>query len=136
MDQELTSMKMDKKEMKETDPIPMETSGSKGPQFPWGLQVTLEDASLKKMDIKLSDYKVGDMVELYAQCKITRLSETAHEGDKNPNRTMELQITDMCLESADEEARRKEWGDEEDSLGWEDDASSEKVTKNLKKKGY
>ena len=134
MDQELTSMKMDKKDMKETDAPAVAGSSPKGPQYPWGLGVTLENESLKKMDIKLSDYKVGDVVELYAQCKITRLSENMREGEKNPNRSMELQITDMCLEATDEEAEKQKTG--EDELSWEDDASSEKVTKNLKKKGY
>ena len=133
MDQELTNMKMDKKEMKDTLDLPTEAGESpKGPRFPWGLQVTLDDSSMKKMDVKLSDHTVGDIVELYAQCKVTRLSESASEGEKNPSRTMELQITDMCLEASD---GQEEKGDE-DELSWEDDASSEKVTKNLKKKGY
>ena len=130
MDQELTNMKMDKKEMKDTMGPTAVGSSPKGPQYPWGLGVTLENESLKKMDIKLSDYKVGDVVELYAQCKITRLSENMREGEKNPNRSMELQITDMCLEATDAEAEsEKEMNDE---MGWDDDHAEEK----LKKKGY
>jgi len=133
MDQELTSMKIDKKKMKDTVGPAVETAKQpKGPLFPWGLQVTLDDSSLKKMDIKLSDYKVGDLVELYAQCKVTRLSETAREGEKNPNRTMELQITDMCLEAADEEAQDKK--QIEDEMDWDEDEQS--ADRKLKKKGY
>lgn len=138
MDQELTSMKMDKKEIKKNmGPTATPGEAPKGPQFPWGLQVTLEDSSLKKMDISLADYKVGDMVELYAQCKVTRLSQSQNQsehGNNEKNRTMELQITDMCLEAVDEGAQEEK--DNEDSMSWDDDTSSEKVTKSLKNKGY
>ena len=133
MDQTLTSMKIDKKDMEKTEVAPSSVPDVGGPQYPWGLEVRLEDAALKKMKVKLSDYAVGDIVELYAQCKVTRLSQSAN-GDLGNSRTLELQITDMCLEAGDEGTADEKAG--QDDLSWEDDANSEKVTKNLKKKGY
>ena len=131
MDQELTSMKITKQERKEnTSPVPTEVGMNGGPQYPWGLQVNLDDASLKKMGVSLADYAVDDVVELYARCKVTRLSQSAREGGEK-DRTMELQITDMCLEAADMEAD-KEKADED--MGWDEDEQS--VTSKLKKKGY
>ena len=134
MDQELTSMKLTKGERKESSEIccsqPGETSG---PTYPWGLGVTLERESLNKMGIKISEHAVGDEVELYARCKITRLSQSEREGEKNPNRTMELQITDMCLEKCEPGDKEKNEGGE-DSLGWEDDTRSMKVEGTLKKR--
>lgn len=126
MDQELTSMRMSKKDMPKASEV---SDSPSGPQYPWGLGVTLEREALAKMGIKLSDYAVGDTVELYAKCKVTRLSQSESEGNNNPNRTMELQITDMCLEECEPGEKK-----DEDELSWDDDSRSEKATKKLKEK--
>ena len=133
MDQTLTSMQMDKKDMKDTmvDQPTTAGSGPKGPQYPWGLEVRLEDAALKKMKVKLSDYAVGDVVELHAQCKVTRLSQSAN-GDTGNSRTLELQITDMCLEAGGESDTQKE---KDDELSW-DEENPEKTDRELKKRGF
>ncbi len=120
----LVNMKLDNKEKKETA-IGVEQP-AKGPNYPWGLAITLEDESLKKMKVKLADYQVGDEVILHAECKVTRLSQSEREGD-GKNRTMELQITSMGLEASEDEPEV-----EEDELTWDD----EKADRKLKEKGY
>ena len=102
---------------------------TKGPNYPWGLAITLEDESLKKMKVELADYQVGDEVILHAECKVTRLSQSEREGD-GKNRTMELQITSMGLEASEGESGEEE----EEAIDWGTD--SRKVDRSLKKKGY
>ncbi len=122
----LVDMELSKKE-KKGHPASIEQTTTEGPDYPWGLAITLEDESLKKMKVKLSDYQIGAEVILHAECKVIRLSQSEREGDGR-NRTMELQITSMGLEASGES------DEDEDDMDWGTD--SRKVDKQLKKKGY
>lgn len=124
---------MSKKETKESMPTTVGPGQPEGPQFPWGLQVTLGDESLRKMDITLSDYKIGDIAELYAKVKVTEISQTARAGEKNPQRRMELQIIAMDLEPSDDTVEEEKRDDDE--IGWEEDNQQE-TDRKLKKRGF
>jgi len=76
--------------------------GDSGPDYPWGLSITLDAAALKKLDIdELPD--VGEECMIHATGKVTRVSESA--TDKKTDRSVEVQITKLALmcEDTDEE---------------------------------
>jgi hypothetical protein len=70
-----------------------------GPDFPWGLNLNLGDAELKKVNITELP-QIGDEYTIVAIAKVTRVSANASEDDSN--RSVEFQITDMALEEGDE----------------------------------
>ena len=131
MTDNMVDMKLTPKERKKHNgdmaaPVPSEPSG---PEYPWGLEVRLEDEALTKMGVDLSDYQIGDDVELYAKCKVIRLSQS-QSTSKDKNRTLELQITDLCLEPGESDAEE----DDNEDLDWTD--SKQTADRKLKKRGY
>ncbi len=126
---EMVDMKMDKKEKEKMVPQPISTQGKdKGPEYPYGLKIELDNESLDKMDIDLSEFDVGDNVMIMAKAKISSKSIDKNEGDDKERKRMAFQITHLCLEAGEEDEG------EEEEVGWEDE--KDKVDNNLKKKGY
>jgi len=69
-----------------------------GPQYPYGLQVRLDEESIKKLGIQLP--AVGDKMKLVAVAEVYSVSD--HKSVYGQNRAIELQITDMALSSSKE----------------------------------
>lgn len=69
------------------------------PIYPWGLSLTLDNEALETLGIGLPE--VGKTLMLHARVDVTAVSE--HEsnsgGKTTTNRSVSLQITDMCLEA-------------------------------------
>ncbi len=100
----LTSMKRAVKKAKSDKAYPTSTQDP----YPYGLSISLDEDSLKKLDIDISDYSVGDELELHAKVKVRSLRQSESETS-GKDRSMDLQVTDMCLESPESE----DDGDEE-----------------------
>jgi len=66
-----------------------------GPTYPYGLNVSLEEAAIAKLGIDLP--KVGTAMTLIATVDVTSVSSNEHAGGQR--RTVSLQITDLCLEA-------------------------------------
>jgi hypothetical protein len=84
----LVDMKMSKAEAKEQT----EPTSSDLPQYPWGLNLHLDDDELEKLGVK--DLKVGSDVVITAKCSVT--SSSSHKsmlGDSSSS--VDLQITEM-----------------------------------------
>lgn len=91
------SMKLTKAEMKEEK---AETSMPYSSEYPWGLQISLDESSLKKLGItKLPG--VGDQLSFDIQCKVTSVSANDSE-ETGERQNVSMQITDMCVEDMDE----------------------------------
>lgn len=91
----MVSMKMSKKEAKKQyDPVE-----SDKPQYPWGLNIDLNEKSLKKLGISTSDKKVGDTLAISGKVRITSIRSTEmYDGDDGVDESMSLQITDLLVE--------------------------------------
>ena len=115
---ELTDMKRTKKELKKdkaTD-MPMEVERE---EYPYGLEISLESESLKKLNIDPQKLSVGGKAVIQAEAKITRISLSM---DVNRDRkSASFQITKMNITKA------KSKGD----LDW--DTPRDEADKNLKK---
>jgi hypothetical protein len=93
----LVSMKIDPKsaeEMKESATSPMGDS----PKYPWGLSVTLNEDALEALGLDDDLPKVDSTMMLYA--KVTVTGVRSNESQNGSNQSVELQITDLCLEDA------------------------------------
>lgn len=80
-------------------------------KFPWGLGISLDGESLKKLGRKAGDFVLGETVDLACRARVTRVSSTAGEaGDESG---VSLQIEALGLdtpESKRAEAVRKVYG--------------------------
>jgi hypothetical protein len=97
----MISMKMTAEEAKDGDLCCDADSGAKGPAYPYGLTIYLDDKTLAKLGItELPD--VGTKMALRAVVEVTSNSQRQTQEGKTVN--MDLQITDMELSTAVEKS--------------------------------
>ncbi|WP_439392332.1 capsid staple protein [Bradyrhizobium sp. PMVTL-01] len=83
-----------------------------GPKYPWGLSISLEDQSLKKLGLDGDLPVIGDVIQFIAEAKVTNASLNEREttdGKTEQCCRIELQITDMGIapgDSAEEQVER------------------------------
>lgn len=95
MTAKLVDMKYTKAEAKE-EAAEYTPTGS-GPEYPWGLQIRLEDEELKKLGISsLPD--VGAEMTLTVNVKVTGVNESQYASGKS-DRCVSLQITEMGMQA-------------------------------------
>lgn len=98
----LSDMKLSKAQKKDT--MPMAVSADSGPDYPYGLRVSLDSAALNKLGISKLP-KVGAKMSLQAVGVITSVSQ--HESKNHDSRSVEIQLQEIGVESA-EPATEKE----------------------------
>lgn len=99
----MISMKMSKKERKDVaQPVDMLEE-----EYPWGLEVSLDDESLKKLGMTALP-EMGTEMTLVAKVKVRSRSENENDRDSEPHRNLGLQITDMELKTEAESKTDKE----------------------------
>ena len=64
-------------------------------EYPYGLEIRLENESLKKLDLDVDDIAIGRKVTIEATAKVTNLNKSISE--ENNNSSMSFQITDMAV---------------------------------------
>ena len=82
-----------------------------GPMYPYGLCVSLEDATLTKLGLDGDMPGVGDIIQFNAIAKVTSVSENEREatdGTKSQCKRVELQITDMGIPGTGDDDRSAE----------------------------
>lgn len=94
----MNSMKLTSAEAKEEVSY---DSDSKGPEYPYGLTICLDDESLSKLGLKsLPD--VG--VVMYLEAKVKVCSKSQYDNQDGATSNLSLQITDMELTETDDDA--------------------------------
>lgn len=86
----MKSMKMDKAAKKTM----LGEAKYEPPEYPYGLRISLDGDSMKKL-VMPEGCKVGDKLQMMAMVEIMSMSEHQGEGDKEPRKSMDMQITDM-----------------------------------------
>lgn len=66
------------------------------PRYPYGIGITLEDEELKKLNKSISDFKVGDDIDVTAKAKVTGTSQSDEEMGRT-RRSVSLQLRKMKL---------------------------------------
>lgn len=67
----------------------------KGPQYPYGLRLSLKSEELKKAGIKLQDVSIGDQVDIQALAKVIEIRDV--QGNDYDEKSLELQITKLAV---------------------------------------
>jgi len=94
-------MAFSKAEQKERN-SPKECSGPMmGSKYPYGLEISLDDATLEKLGID-SLPKVGKKIRIEATCEVVSVSQNQERDHKN--RSVRLQIVSMGCESGPQSA--------------------------------
>ena len=104
----MTSMALSKKESGDRS-VPDSILGGKdkGPQFPFGLSINLDNDSLKKLGMDMPD--IGDKKVMVAKIEVTSVSARKQKGESD-HKHVELQITHMAIENAPNSAEEKLFG--------------------------
>ncbi len=83
---------------------------SKAPDYPWGLNVNFDCATIKKLGIDPTKVSVGDVVMMHCLVKITNVGSNEREGpDGNPveDYRIEGRIEQAAIDGAEEEESPK-----------------------------
>lgn len=93
----MVDLKRSKTELEDmSSPKIAPTEGYQGPEYPWGLTLTLDDDTLTKLGMsKLPD--VDDRFEIRAIAKVQAVRQNKHTGDEKQHRSVELQICKMAV---------------------------------------
>lgn len=78
-------------------PMPMPDK----PKYPYGLRICLTEAEFEKLKLDAAEAFVGGIVHGHFMAKITDVS--ASDTEHGSRSRVELQITQLCIESEDEE---------------------------------
>ena len=81
----------------------------KGPKYPWGLNLSLESDSLKKLGKSVSDFKVGTRVPITIMAEVSNVS-MSENSDGSKHECVGLLCADLEFPSAkqsDSEAAEK-----------------------------
>ena len=99
---EMKSMKIDKAEADKL--YGQSTAISNSPEYPYGLRLRLDNVVVDKLGIGLP--KVGEklMIEAYVEV----VSVSANESKEGMQKSIEIQITDLCLDPRKEEVAEQD----------------------------
>ena len=89
----LIDMKYTKSEKKKRlmdYPCSLGNKKSKGPEYPWGLDINLEKEQIDKLGLDLKKLKVGDELPIDAVLKVRSLSESDGESGKSQNLSLQM----------------------------------------------
>ena len=101
----MTDMANTPEEIKEDAPPPVSTGEYKGPKYPYGLAINLNQEQLEKLDLD-DDCDIGDEINIFASARVTAKSETIDSDGKTSCR-IELQIEQMALDDGDDDGKEK-----------------------------
>ena len=93
MQTKMKSMKLSPAEKEKS--MPVATGKMDGPQYPWGLRITLDNDVLEKLGISLP--RVGEKIRIDAIAEVKSVHASESE-DKKKYASCELQITDIALD--------------------------------------
>jgi hypothetical protein len=88
-----------------------EAQEQSGPMYPWGTSLSLDQAALDQLGMKLEDFKIGEEYGVYGMVWVTSLSQHQEAGGEE-RACVNLQFHEMCVcppgeveEEEDEDAK-------------------------------
>ena len=95
-------MKLSKSEMKDTAPT-VAGSSNKGPKYPWGLELRLDDASLKKLGMDKEMPEVGELCQITGVGRVVSCSMSESSmGGSSKNVTIQIERMTLAVDDEDE----------------------------------
>jgi hypothetical protein len=89
----LIDMKQSKEEVKES--LPTTSKEEAKAQYPYGLRITLDKDSLKKLDMDAMDFSLDDEISITCVGEVVRVSKSDDQYGKSEN--VEIQIMKLNL---------------------------------------
>jgi hypothetical protein len=80
-----------------TGDMPFDMAAPKGPRYPYGMRLTLDNHCLDCADLELADLAVGAEIDIRAFGKVVVFS------DENGQRSVSIQLTRIKVENEDDE---------------------------------
>ena len=96
--------KKTKKELKAENTV--SDIGVDSPEYPWGLELNLEDDALGSLDVTAKNFQIGNEITIQAKARVDRISSNKSRTGRNRD-SVGLQITDMGLDGSKEKAPSK-----------------------------
>ena len=93
---QMIDMKLAKEKAKKMATAAEMPSESKGPRYPYGLELRLEKDQLKKLGISTKGRKVGEKGTIVAAYEISSISERQNQSGED-SQDMALQITKLKI---------------------------------------
>lgn len=97
----LVDLKLSKADKKASEPTAIVGGKYEGPDYPYGLTLRLDNASLDKLGIDELP-KVGAAMKVMAMAVVTSVS--SHESRNREDRTVELQVQQLAMEDEDDDS--------------------------------
>lgn len=98
----MVDMEMDDEERLEAT-LPIAMPDAKGPQYPWGLRISLTQDDLRKLGLLDCPCDVGDVIDLRAFAEVTSISRNKVKpvagGEETEQVRIELQIQKLAIEN-------------------------------------
>lgn len=92
----MVSLKLSAKESKEEGPQVVSAAKYKGPKYPYGTKLRLENEVLEKLGIDLASYPEDTTCEITAKGYVCGYNLSKYEGGK-ARKELEIQITDLQI---------------------------------------
>lgn len=96
----LTSMKLTKADRKKRNELSPSVMSDDGPAYPWGLSLNFDETILGKLKLEGLP-KAGTTMRIEARVSVESVGVRDAAGG-HEERTLTLQITDLCLEADDD----------------------------------
>lgn len=88
-------------------------SDYKGPKYPWGLSVHFDNSVLDKLSKNVSDFKIGEEVQVPVTLRVTSLSANESE-DGEGRQSVGLVMTSIDMPKSDSDKAKTLFGDSDD----------------------
>jgi hypothetical protein len=99
----LVNMEIPKSDSEPTALVAEKSSEDKGPSYPYGLRLDFSTEIIKKLNIDISQLRVGDKVHIEAEGEVVRVSVSEDQYDKQIRQNLDIQITDLGVDIGGDE---------------------------------
>lgn len=100
----MIDLKLSKRERKDITEPSMDA-----PEYPWGLNLTLDEEVLEKLGLDVGDFKVGEELPLVGVVKVTSISQ--HQSDGSASTSVGLTLVKVETGKSDDEKASTLFGD-------------------------
>ena len=106
---ELVDVKLTTEERRE-EAASMTPGKSKGPEYPWGLSLSLDDGTLEKLGLDARKLKVGDELYVWAVAEVKSVSMRSDSKGEDES-SVSLQIIKLACSEEEPEPEQDDGGE-------------------------
>lgn len=100
---DMSLSKADLKKREGTYPVAVGESGKDGPKFPWGLEIRLDETSLKKLGMDGELPEVGELCQIAGVGRVVAVEERESQDRSSKNVTIQIERLNLEVKEGDSE---------------------------------